>query len=232
MSIKYLALALGAAAAFPSINIKENGKDKTLYITSGQKWYHPKGGDTMDIPHGGRSYLAISDSNGPNNFYGVNLLGGSIEYDVDLSASGCSCNAALYLIRMPGLDWNGNPSGGRTGDFYCDANMVNNQWCPEFDIMEANTWAFRATPHACDAPSGKGHYAKCERSGTCSQRSDQKLKGIYGPGNKYPINTLKMFHVKISFAKNAQFKVELSQGGRKHSMQSDNSCQSYLNRVK
>lgn len=78
----------------------------------------------MKIPHGARTYLATSNSLGDDNFYGINLLGGSIEYDVDLSQSGCSCNAALYLIKMPGRDVSGKPSKGGDEDFYCDANMV------------------------------------------------------------------------------------------------------------
>lgn len=68
----------------------------------------------------------------------MNLLGGSIAYDVDISKSGCSCNAALYLISMPGKDMDGKPGQGGDGDYYCDANNVGGQWCPEFDIMEAN----------------------------------------------------------------------------------------------
>merc|ERR1712086_826715 len=42
----------------------------------------------MQIPHGGRSYLATTDALGPDNWYRVDLLGGAIEYDVDLSQDG------------------------------------------------------------------------------------------------------------------------------------------------
>ena len=34
-------------------------------------------------------------------------------------------------------------------------------------------------------------------------KSPQMLKDKYGPGNKYSINTLKPFHVKIEFDKDA-----------------------------
>ena len=231
MSFKYMSLMLAAAAAHPSITIKENGKPKTLYAV-GPDWYSPKGGDRMEIPHGGRSYLATSNALGPDNFYGVNLLGGSISYDVDLSQSGCSCNAALYLISMPGKDWNGNPSGGEGGDYYCDANMVNGQWCPEFDIMEANTYAWHSTPHKCDSPNDKGHYSNCDRGGNCFQVAHQKLNGIYGPGNQYPINTQKEFHVKFSVDTDGNFKVEFTQNGQTHSMASDGSCFGYLGMIK
>ena len=230
MFSKYLALTISAAAAFPQITIKEDGQPKTLYIV-GADWYTPKGGDTMDIPHGGRSYLATSDSLGPDNFYGVNLLGGSIAYDVDLSQSGCSCNAALYLISMPGKDENGNPEPSEGKDYYCDANMVGGQWCPEFDIMEANQYAWHSTAHKCDDPTDKGHYNNCDRGGSCFQIAKQKLDGIYGPGTQYPINTLQPFHVKISFKETAHFKIEMTQGGQTKSMESDSGCDSYLNLV-
>ena len=39
-----------------------------------------------------------------------------------LSSVGCHCNAAGYFIDMPG------PGAGDGGDWYCDANFVNNQW--------------------------------------------------------------------------------------------------------
>lgn len=231
MSYKYLALTLGVAAAHPSITIKENGTPKTLYVV-GPDWYSPKGGDRMEIPHGGRSYLATSNSLGPDNFYGVNLLGGSISYDVNLSQSGCACNAALYLISMPGKDWNGNPNAGDGKDYYCDANMVGGQWCPEFDIMEANTFAWHSTPHKCDSPNDKGHYSNCDRGGNCFQIAHQKLNGIYGPGGQYEINTQQEFHVKASWDGDANFRIEMSQNGKTHAMSSDGSCYGYLSQIK
>ena len=96
-------------------------------------------GSTMTIPHGSRAYLAHTDALGPDNFYLPNVNGGYWEYDVDLSQSGCSCNAAFYLVSMPGHDYNGNPDPSEHNDYYCDANQVGGVWCPEFDIMEANT---------------------------------------------------------------------------------------------
>ena len=123
----------------------------------------------MSVRHGGRSYLARSDKLGPDNFYLPNLLGGSIEFDVDLSSAGCSCNAALYLVSMPGRNPDGSPRKG-PGDYYCDGNNVGGSYCPEFDIMEANTYAFQATPHKCNRPSASGHYDSCDGAGSCWQK--------------------------------------------------------------
>lgn len=199
--------------------------------------WHPQcrdvGSDALHVHiHAGRDLATESPGLGPDNFYGVNLLGGSISYDVDLSAAGCSCNAALYLISMPGKDQGGSPSGGDGGDYYCDANKVNGQWCPEFDIMEANQFAWHSTPHKCDSPTDKGHYWNCDRGGSCFQKASDKLRGIYGPGGNHEINTQKEFHVKFTWDHDANFRVEMSQNGKTHSMSSDGGCYSYLQQIK
>jgi hypothetical protein len=91
-------------------------------------------------------------------FYSPNLFGGKIEFDIDLGGAGCSCNVAFYLVSAPGRDYNGNPVRGNRNDYYCDANQVGGIWCPEMDIMEANLYNWRMTPHTCDNPSSKGQY--------------------------------------------------------------------------
>ena len=106
--MKYISLAVAAVSAAPSITIHENGTAKTLFVPSVDD-KTTASGNSMTIPHGSRAYLAHTNALGPDNFYSPNVNGGYWEYDVDLSQSGCSCNAAFYLISMPGKDWNGNP---------------------------------------------------------------------------------------------------------------------------
>jgi hypothetical protein len=55
----------------------------------------------------GRAYFSTSQSWDPNAYFKPNLLGGSMEYDVDLSQAGCGCNAAFYMIGMPGIGEDG-----------------------------------------------------------------------------------------------------------------------------
>lgn len=90
-----------------------------------------------------------------------------MEYDVDLSEVECGCNAALYTVLMPGVGSNGQPFPSDDGMHYCDANKIGGNFCPEFDIMEANIHAYRAVEHACDAPDSNGYYGNCDRSGQC-----------------------------------------------------------------
>ena len=61
------------------------------------------------------------------------------------------------------------------------------------DIMEANRYSWRTTPHTCD---GSGpHYWSCDRGGKAA--TDLQQKGVFGEGKK--IDSGKPFHVKIEF---------------------------------
>ena len=154
--------------ADPQLTIKENGTEKVVHAldSSVNGARGSASGAKLTIPHGGRMYLGVSDRGehqhlDPHGWYIPNLVGGAIEYDVDLSASGCGCNAAFYLVSMPGYDAQQHEAPSGAGDFYCDANKVGGVWCPEMDIMEANTYAWHTTPHHCDAPQGK-YYSGCD----------------------------------------------------------------------
>ena len=141
-------------------------------------------------------------------FFKLNLLFGSVEYDVDLSQIDCGCAAMFYLVALPATGSDGKPHN-TDGYYYCDANNISGEWCPEYDIMEANRFSWRTTAHVC---YGEGpHYDSCDRAG----------KGIFDLQNKnYPagmigktgkISTDKPFHVKIEFGYKSH-KLTLTQG--------------------
>jgi len=58
----------------------------------------------------------------PDMYWQTNLMDKHFAYTLDLSNVGCHCNAAAYFINMPG-----NNAGD--GDYYCDANLGNNNSC-------------------------------------------------------------------------------------------------------
>ena len=63
-----------------------------------------------------RFYFSEVSQVDTSQYFTVNLLGGVLDYDVDLSQVGCGCITALYTVTMPGVD-------NTSDEFqYCDAN--------------------------------------------------------------------------------------------------------------
>ena len=55
----------------------------------------------LSFDYNNRMYLSTVESADPTKYFKVNLLGGSISFDVDISKSGCGCLTALYTVAMP-----------------------------------------------------------------------------------------------------------------------------------
>ena len=173
---------------FPTVDVTVDTRKKTLYIANTPWWQAEGGSNNVKLPHNGRAYLSETPTLSPESYFKPKLLGGYMEYDVDMSQVTCGCVAALYTVLMPGKQWNGDYNKGEHNMYYCDANQVGGTFCPEFDIMEANQWAFHTTAHACDAPNAGGAYGNCDRGGSCT--AEIHNDSDYGPGNQYKINTL------------------------------------------
>jgi len=159
-------------------------------------------GDEFTVQHGA-GFTLFNSFHGEWQAQGITqlkLMGKAMKFTVDLSHVGCACNLAFYLISAPARGWDGHLSAGtnRGGQspYYCDANQVGGQWCPEVDIMEANNQAFQATPHKCD-PAVGGHYNYCDKGG-CGQNTRDKV-GAYGPGAEFTIDTRQPFDVSTAF---------------------------------
>eukprot|EP01120_Amphizonella_sp_Union-15-10_P013622 TRINITY_DN635_c0_g1_i1.p1 TRINITY_DN635_c0_g1~~TRINITY_DN635_c0_g1_i1.p1 ORF type:complete len:315 (-),score=61.11 TRINITY_DN635_c0_g1_i1:34-978(-) len=157
-------------------------------------------GNTITIKHNTRSYFGVSSCPGsfdPSVYLPFYLLDKTLSFDVDLSQASCGCNAALYLVSMPAYGSNQRPDATTCGDYYCDANHVCGIYCPEMDIMEANTRGLHITPHKCNPPTGK-YYSYCDGGG-CSISVYQQDSSAYGFGTNYRINTQEKFTLSISF---------------------------------
>jgi len=50
-----------------------------------------------------RMYLSYSSTLETSQYYSPNLLGGAIEYDVDLSNVSCGCVSSVSVVGMPAL---------------------------------------------------------------------------------------------------------------------------------
>jgi len=74
---------------FAAVQITEDGVPKTLYVGVNSSESHDS---TIVIPtNNQRAMLLESSSVDPNRIYTPNLLGGSVEYDVNLSQANCGC---------------------------------------------------------------------------------------------------------------------------------------------
>lgn len=143
-----------------------------------------------DSRNGARVYLADHCTEGdyqPAHYSALQLLGRTISIDVDLSAAGCNCNVAWYLVPMRS---NSDP-GSCEGDYYCDANDVCGVRCDEVDLMEANTHAFHSAAHTLYDGGGQ---ASGYGGGQHAFRNGQ-----YGPGAS-TIDTMQPFRVHAFFA--------------------------------
>mmetsp|Transcript_93582 Transcript_93582/g.195095 ORF Transcript_93582/g.195095 Transcript_93582/m.195095 type:complete len:554 (+) Transcript_93582:274-1935(+) len=177
-----------------------DGVDKA-YIT-GSGIMLEEDGKTMRLNHNTGISITSACSNGwdPNGFQHFSLLGRTLTFTVDVSQIGCACNVAVYVIQEPARDEGGNPTTGTCSysPYYCDANMVCGQWCPEVDIMEANKMVLKATPHRCD-PSNTAKFYNCDRKGFGRNTKDLP-DSPYGPGAGHTIDTTKPFEVETYFA--------------------------------
>ena len=127
-------------------------------------------GGTIELGHGPsdqgtRLWIAHKESLAVDSYARFQLLGKRVSYTIDLSEVGCSCNAALYWVSMPGYSPDGMPAPGNFGNYYCDANKVGGVWCWEMDTIEANMHTMQVTPHSCSDPAG-GPISSCDKSGS------------------------------------------------------------------
>ena len=135
-------------------------------------------------------YLSTQDTLHTSAYFTVGLVGGALEFDVDLSRSGCGCITALYAVVMPATANDNNDPFQ-----YCDGASVGGSACPEFDMMEANMYAWRTTGHKCDYDGSI--YSNCDVDGACSTDVIlDKTSGVFAPGSNTGIDTTKPFHMK------------------------------------
>lgn len=224
------------AGGYPTLTITENGAEKTLYVQY-PEWtpedditvagnavdFAATSGDGTKFEYAKRLYLSESPTLDIAQYYRPNLLGGAIEYDVDLGDVSCGCVSSISAVRMPVMDnW-------RDAFHYCDANQMNEQrshLCPEFDFMQANRHSFHSAAHKCDAPQN-GVYTRCDRGGQCSlnpvhMRLEHGQRA-YGYGTQYKINTQFPFHVELEFQQRDDYflgyKWTITQGGNEIMME-------------
>ena len=108
----FFILAVNSQNYVGPITINEDGTNVTRYVMAD----NPSGveimnNSTIETQHGyGYSIAAKqSDTFQPYIWTEYKLINKTISFTTDLSEIGCSCNANIYLVTMPGYNSSGQP---------------------------------------------------------------------------------------------------------------------------
>lgn len=134
---------------------------------------------TMEMGENNRSWIhAFASDEEVTASYRHAYLGGTLEYDVDLSQVDCACASGVYLVDTSeeGCDWDAK-------------EQTISPQCSRVEVMEANKLGFTAASFPCEF-------------GVCSSRSKSKQftdDSQYGPGSDYTIDSTQPFKVTTKF---------------------------------
>jgi len=113
--------------------------------------------DNKDLSFKGPSNLLFfseSPTLDKNAYFKPDLLGGFMQYEVDLSKVGCNCVTQVLGLAMPAVDETADEFG------YCTAH--SSEKCPQQNIMVANKYGFKANTRSCEAPNADGIFEECD----------------------------------------------------------------------
>lgn len=189
-----------------SMTIEIEGQSQTVYVVSAGHSERPNkvsvGDNGNSFTMNGGAQVQITASEPGSNydsgmFQNFSLLGKRLTYTTDLANVGCSCNTAFYFVSMPAFGQDQNADSGKYGDYYCDANKVGGEYCPEMDVSEANKYTMATTPHKCTSSQGK-HWWWCDGAG-CGQNVHNANPNAMCPGSNCTINTNNAYTHAIEF---------------------------------
>ena len=120
-----------------TIDITIDGQPQTKYVLSRQ-CTGKKADYTCPLNSRGFIYNKPAYDIESPDYFAPKLLGGSIEWDVNMSKAACGTINSFYMVSMPTEAEQAKSIGD--GYYYCDSFMgiYGGQSCPEIDLMEAN----------------------------------------------------------------------------------------------
>jgi len=130
-----------------------------------------------------------------SNYHNFTLFNKEVSYDIDLSHVGCSCNAALFFVSMPGFNQDGSMAKGNDPSlpWYCDATGIGGVLCWEHDTIEGNQYTMGVTPHKCNAAPGQ-YITQCHQRG-CQSNSFLEDPKAFCPDSSCKIDTRFPFRI-------------------------------------
>ena len=151
-----------------------------------QETYCPSAGD-LTVAYGSAQLFdqgwTVNGGGAAATKAAFNLLGGSVEFDIDVSNVRTGVNANIYTISPTGVG-----SGGFNQNNYCDgAKPAGSSWCVEVDWIESNgNCGGQTTLHDIPGPGSNGCTA-------------------WGCASSYHYNGRSSFHMKISYGADGQW---------------------------
>ena len=94
-------IAVVAHAQYPPLQVEVDGVEQTLYVQYPDWSEASISGANLSFDFNNRMYLSTQASLDTSAYFMPSLVGGSMEFDVNVSQSGCGCLTALYATVMP-----------------------------------------------------------------------------------------------------------------------------------
>jgi hypothetical protein len=130
-NLSILAICIALCLASPQVELPSIEAQKTYCPSQNDLTVAYNGGGNIVLFNGG---WTIHGGGGVATKAAFNLLGGSVEWDVDFSQSQTGVNSNIYTISPTGIS-----SGGFTQNNYCDCTKpAGSEWCLHIDWIESN----------------------------------------------------------------------------------------------
>ena len=177
-------LAAATTAQYVPLTVSVDGADAIKQYRS-QNWSTATTSATYQVNIGSNNNVFLHDAalDGQYYAYKPGMIGGALQFDVDLSQLPCGCVAGVYAVKL--------------NDVSCsEDSKTGKPMCPSIDIMQANPFGFQMAANPCANGT-------CDAVSQCmNNMRDQGVtkygSGAYGPGGSY-INTNLPFTVKTEF---------------------------------
>ena len=178
--------AVAVNAEYQSFKVTYDDVEETLYFNS-QEWSSATVSADMtaaSISGNNNVFLKFEPWDGMDWRWTPSLLGGSVSYNVDLSAVPCGCVAGVYAIAS---------SSAACGE---GSMATSNPMCQSIDIMQANSVGLQTAGNPC-------RNGTCDAISQCQYNMAEILNNAYGSDSYGPggssIDTNAPFNHKTEF---------------------------------
>lgn len=185
-----------------ALDINIDGSLKTVHVIANSDRNHElftTSGAELKLKWDGelRGFLGYEemDEMPLSNYYNFTLFNKEVSYDIDLGKVGCSCNAALFFVSMPGFNEDGTMATGNDPNlpWYCDATGIGGVKCWEHDTIEGNMYTMAVTPHRCSNSRGQ-YISECHQKG-CQSNTFEEDPKAFCPDASCKIDTRRPFRI-------------------------------------